>query len=267
MSTPKKRRGPSYPSFGLPKAIEHIQRIERDHRRSEILREDAFHSMGFSSRSGSSLQAMATLSTYGLLERRGKGLVAVSERAQAIMFAASAAERLEKMRAAAFAPPLFADLQERFPGFSPPEQGVIAALRRMGLAEGIARKVTIAYRDTIACVSNDGESDRTAQPLPTGPGLPDDSGLVAEELPHAAHGSSPAGDTGMQLHPVEFTEWMRIPVGGATAIRVMVNGPIGAPEFGVMMRTLEIQGAVIAKADAPTAEAEDSEVEQDSATS
>ena len=243
MNAPRKPRGPSYPSFALPKALEYTARIEANHRHAEVHREDTMVSMGFSGRSGASLQAIATLSSYGLLETPKKGYVAVSERARAILFAGSEAERSTAMKEAAVSPPLFQDLHEKFPGFDPPDAGIIASLRRMGLVESTARKVCKAYRDTIACIANAGDGDRSASPFPSGPKPGHDSVTVAEKEARAASRASATEDD-MHLNPVEFSEWMRIPVGTAT-VRILTNAPIGKAEYTAMMQTLEIQGSII----------------------
>ena len=244
MKTPRKPRGPSYPSFALPRAIEFTARIEKNHRNAQVHREDSMVSMGFAGRSGASLQAIATLSSYGLLETRGKGYVAVSERARAILFADSAGERSSAMSEAALSPPIFQGLHEKFPGFDPPDAGIIASLRRMGLVESTARKVCKAYRDTIACIASARDGDGSGFPFPQGHEHGHDSTVVAEEGSRAAPQADATEDDTMQLNPVEFAEWMRIPVGAAT-VRILANGPIGKAEFSAMMQTLEIQGQIL----------------------
>lgn len=246
MNKPRKSRSPSYPSFALPKAIEHVRRIERDHRAADVYREDATQSMGFTGRSGSSLQALATVLSFGLLDKRGKGVVAVNNRAKAILFAESESERNEAMKEAALGPGIFADLYAKFPGSEPPAQGVVTALRRMGLPEATASKVSKAYLETIACVTNTAESDRSANSFTRSEAQGHDSVPTAEVVPRAVPLQAETEDAEMQLNPVQFTEWMRIPVGVDTTVRILADGPLGGREFAVMMQTLGIQKELLA---------------------
>ena len=119
---PKPVRSPSYPSLALRDAVKAVGKIEGRHRSAAVDRTVAAKLIGFSALSGPANKALAALASYGLLERAGKGEARVTERAKAILHAASEQERRDKLRAAAFEPPLFREIRERFDGITvPPE--------------------------------------------------------------------------------------------------------------------------------------------------
>jgi len=71
--------------------------------------------MGYNSLNGASAGAISALHKYGLLGRAGDK-IRVSERALRILHPHSAEEGATAIQEAANEPPLFAELNERFPG-------------------------------------------------------------------------------------------------------------------------------------------------------
>lgn len=156
---PKPVRSPSYPSLALPDAIAAVRKIEGVYRLSPLDRESAAKFVGYSSLSGPANQALASLAQYGFVERAGKGEMRVTERARALLYPDSDAERAQLILASAFEPQLFRDLQERWPNMKPPEEGVISYLNRQGFNQSAIRIAARAYLQTLSYLEETGVSD------------------------------------------------------------------------------------------------------------
>lgn len=156
---PKPVRSPSYPSISLPDAIAAVRKIEGVYRLSPLDRESAAKFVGYSSLSGPANQALSSLAQYGLVERAGKGEMRVTDRARALLYPDSDSERAHLVLAAAFEPPLFRDMQDRWPNMKPPEDGVISYLNRQGFNQSAIRTAARAYLQTLSYLEEAGVSD------------------------------------------------------------------------------------------------------------
>lgn len=163
-------RSPSYPVWSLSDAVTAVGKIEAQYRQSKVDREAAVKLIGYSGLSGPSNKALAALAQYGLVEKAGKGEMRVTPRARAILHPDSPDEKRQELRAAAFEPKLFRELQDRWPGIMPPEEGVILYLNRQGFNQSAIRPATKAYLQTLlfleelgASESHGGEKDEGAE--------------------------------------------------------------------------------------------------------
>ena len=156
-------RSPTYPSMSLEDALSAVAKIENKYRTSIVDRGEAAKLIGYSSHSGPAGKALAALASYGLLERAGKGETRVTDRAKAILYAGSDEERLEGLMAAAFEPPLFRDLRERFGAAINdgmlPESGVIRHLEKENFNPNAVRPASRAFLKTMEFLASNGESD------------------------------------------------------------------------------------------------------------
>jgi hypothetical protein len=143
----KRVRSPNYPAFGLPEAVQKVANIYKEMHTHSGPREVIVKGMGYNSINGASATAVSALQKYGLLEKSGEGL-RVSERALRILHPHSEAERRAAIREAAFDPPLFAELAEKFPGRMPNEELLRNYLIRAGFAPAAVSHVILAYRET-----------------------------------------------------------------------------------------------------------------------
>ena len=143
-------RSPSYPSLSLRAAVEAVGKIEARYRTSAVDRDEAAKLIGFSRRSGPANQALASLASYGLLERAGKGDARVTHRAREILHPNKPEDRIEHLEAAALTPPLFQELRDRFPDVQiPPESGVVTHLNRRNFNPSAVPKAAQAFLDTV----------------------------------------------------------------------------------------------------------------------
>lgn len=153
-------RSPSYPSLSLKDAIAAVRRIEARYRSSPVDRTDAAKLIGYAALSGPANQALASLASYGLVDRAGKGLMRVTPRAVAILHPNNEAEFKEGLRAAALEPQLFQELQERFQDVDvPPEEGVVSYLNRQGFNQSAIRPAARAFLETARYLQEAGVSE------------------------------------------------------------------------------------------------------------
>jgi len=143
----KRVRSPNYPAFGLPEAIQKVTDLYKEMHTHSGPREVIVKGMGYNSINGASATAVSALQKYGLLEKSGEGL-RVSERALRILHPHNEEERRAAIREAAFDPPLFAELAEKFPGRMPNEELLRNYLIRSGFAPAAVSHVILAYRET-----------------------------------------------------------------------------------------------------------------------
>lgn len=168
-------RSPSYPSMSLADAIDAVRKIEHSYRTSRVDRVAAAKLVGYSSLSGPANKALAALAQYGLVERAGKGEMRVAARALAILHPDSPEEKAENIRLAAFDPPLFSELHERYPDMLPPEDGIVTYLNRKGFNPNAIRPAVKAYLQTLLFLKEAGadESHGAEQSKSAASGIPE----------------------------------------------------------------------------------------------
>lgn len=144
----KRMRSPNYPAISLPDAIEKVKTLYADIHKHPAPREVVAKGMGYNSLNGASATAISALHKYGLLEKAGGSEVKVSDRALRILHPHSPEERSDAIREAAFEPPLFAEIAERFPGRAPNDELLRNYLVRKAFAPSAVSSVILAYRET-----------------------------------------------------------------------------------------------------------------------
>lgn len=149
-SAPARAKSPSYPNYSLKKALDYAGDIFTADRRNPIDRSVAMKHMGYSGQSGAADKAIATMMQYGLLEKAGKGEVRVSQLAIDILHPDRATDRPPALVRAAFGPPLFKTLKDRFPDDRFSDDALRSFLMREGFLERAISPVLNAYSETIA---------------------------------------------------------------------------------------------------------------------
>jgi hypothetical protein len=163
----KRLRSPNYPALSLPDAIDRVAALYRAQHTHAAPREIVAKGMGYNSLNGASASAISALHKYGLLGRAGDE-IKVSDRAMRILHPHSPAERAKAIQEAAYDPPLFAELRERFPGQMPSDELLRNYLIRNGFAPAALTPVMLAYRETSEIAEREGyahDSPREQQAL------------------------------------------------------------------------------------------------------
>lgn len=140
-------QSPGYPNYALPKALTQIRQIIAEDRRNTIGREVAAKHIGYSSLSGASEKALATLAHYDLLERSGKGQTAVTQTAMDIVYPENEDSRRVALLRAAMNPSVFSSISEAFPD-TPSEGALENWLVRENFQDRAIKPVIKAYMGT-----------------------------------------------------------------------------------------------------------------------
>ena len=140
-------QSPGYPSYALPKALDQVRKIIAEDRRNIIGREVAAKHIGYSSLSGASEKALATLAHYDLLERSGKGQTSVTQTAMDIVYPENEDARRAALLKAASSPSVFRSIKDHFPD-APSEGALENWLVRENFLNRAIKPVTKAYLGT-----------------------------------------------------------------------------------------------------------------------
>jgi hypothetical protein len=163
-------RSPNYPALSLAETVERVGRVFQKEHRHPSPKDVVIKGMGYGSVNGASLSALSAALKYGLLDRQGDQY-RVSDRALTILHPHTPEEKAEAIRAAAAAPPLFADMMKDFPGSIPSDENLRAYLIRRGFAAGALTSVIQAFRETLEVVTPettgyDASRDKSSQTRP-----------------------------------------------------------------------------------------------------
>ena len=227
----RKQRSPSYPSCGLEVALDKIRVVKSAYGRASVDGDALAKIMGYSPRSGPSLQMLASMNGYGLLEPGdGKGERHVSDLAVQILHPESLEEYAQAARQAALNPPVFAMIAEKFGDHIPHEDGIVSFLCRNRFTEKAAKKTAKAFVDSMTFIASLEDSNRSASgdesvhtvPSPTAEGV------------GAVEGGAP------MLHG-EFKEIVRGSVSGGNAFRLFGKADFTADQLQDIMSMLNLQ--------------------------
>jgi len=253
--TGKPVRSPSYPNMALREAINAVRTIEQHYRTSPVDRQEAARLMGYTTLSGPASKALAALASYGLVERAGRGEMRVTEGAQAILHPRDESERNKYLVIAALNPVLFQQLQDRYPGIVPPEDGVASFLSRRGFNANAIRPATKAYLQTLSYLEQMGaeyshmdESGQLHDSVGKGDAREASSELIDEATtsnPSSSRRSSLMLERSLSAFEQDEAEWLRIKVGPDTSVRLLVRGNMSPKEIGNLIRLLEAQKLVL----------------------
>lgn len=155
----ERMRSPNYPSVSLPQAIDLVAKIHKTCRSNVIAREVAVREMGYSGMTGRSMKVLSALLQFGLLEKTGKGDVKVTQRAVDILHGIEDEDRDEAMLEAAFMPPLFKSIQDRFPDGIPSENAIRSFLIKQEFLDAAIGPAINAFKETCRAVEHIRESD------------------------------------------------------------------------------------------------------------
>ena len=157
---PTRIQSPSYPYISLREAVGAVAKIEGRYRSSTLDRVDAAKLLGFTGVTGPSNMTLATLASFGLIEKAGKGELRVTELARSILHPSSEEEKKLALRQAASGPQLYQELRERFADVAvPSEEGVHTYLNRLGFNPTAVRPAAKAFLQTMSYMQEVGVSE------------------------------------------------------------------------------------------------------------
>ena len=145
-----RKKSPRAPSIALDEAIERVMRAYDKERLHPAPTEVVAQNLGYKgASSGSALSAMASLRYYGLLERPGDGLLAVTKEVESLRFAPD--ERLKRSLLLGFLrrPALFVELLEKYASGLPSDANLKYDLIQRGFLPGTAADVVSVFRRSV----------------------------------------------------------------------------------------------------------------------
>ena len=230
----KQQRSPSYPSCGLEVALDKIRVVKAAYGRASVDGDALAKIMGYSPRSGPSLQMLASLNGYDLLESGdGKGERRVSDLAIQILHPESDEEYAQAARQATLNPPAFVMIAEKFGDHIPHEDGIVSFLCRNRFTEKAAKKAAKAFVDSMTFVASLEDSSRSAS---------GDESVHTVPSP-TAEGAGGAEGSAPMLHG-EFKEIVRGSVSGGNAFRLFGKADFTAEQLQDIMNMLNLQQEV-----------------------
>jgi hypothetical protein len=162
----KQSRSPRYPQVSLREAIERARAVYFKEGRHKADKEVVAKDLGYSGINGASLGMIAALKHYGLIENAGDGL-RVSDDAVAILeLPRNDPQRADAIRKAAYAPKLFAELDELYGAKPPSDENLRLTLIKRGFNPNAATSIVRTYRDTISLVDEETEGYTSGSPEP-----------------------------------------------------------------------------------------------------
>lgn len=158
-------RSPRYPRYPLLSAIGYAKRLYDGAHRSTIDTLTAYKVMGFAGKSGASATALGAARQFGLVEGV-KGGVRVSSLGLAILEPASPIEYDNALREAAYNPPVFKTILERFEGNLPRSDEAIRSylIRALDFSKKGADECVNSLRETVASMKGELELRASAKP-------------------------------------------------------------------------------------------------------
>ncbi|MGH6955427.1 MAG: hypothetical protein ACREEW_02030 [Caulobacteraceae bacterium] len=206
-------KSPKYPNFSLRTALNQAEKIFKADRRNTIAREVAVKHMGYGGLSGASEKALGTLVQYGLTQNKGKGEIAITQLTVDILHPDGPQQRRESLARAAFSPPLFKALKDRFPdGVS--DEALRSYLVRESFLDRAISPVISAFNETCAFLKQEGAFESDGEAESAGPNSDLSSGWEGDE-PSTAHGGARVGDfiqwetpAGLQLEQPTRVRWV-----------------------------------------------------------
>lgn len=153
MSEAQRKKSPRAPTMALDEALERALRAYERERLHPAPTEVFAQNIGYkSANNGSALQAIASLRYLGLVERPKDGQLAVTKEVEAYKFAPDETIRKSLLIGFLKAPPLYAELLERFQSGLPSDANLRYELIQRGFLPQTAESASQAFRRSVAFV-------------------------------------------------------------------------------------------------------------------
>lgn len=153
----KKTRSPRSPSMSLQDAIERIKMVYEKEHTHNAEREVIARDLGYAGLNGASAAAIASLRQYGLLERSGDAMRVSDDATTILELPVGEPERVSALQRVAFAPQLFAELNDQFGSKLPSDENLRLYLVKRGFNSRAASNLIRTYRETLSLVKSEGE--------------------------------------------------------------------------------------------------------------
>ena len=258
-SKAKKERSPSFPFIGLTKALERAGQVYDKARRHEARVSDVAAAWGIGAKSSGTLQTIAALLSYGLLEDQGSGearKLKVTDLAFKALEDQRPGMREAALAEAALKPKLIAEYVEKWKEGRPADSICISELRiDRGFTEDGAKLFLKVFDDTSGFTKGT-ESDKKPDPA-----TQDDGQRVGENGDNLADKNPaklvnpppppppPANRTERRILMEGERELTTGMLAKDASFRLIVSGKIGVKEIERLIQKLEIDKEILADQD------------------
>lgn len=156
VASPRSRaNNPSYPSIGLPEALERATVLYGEAHRRRLTRMEIARLLGYGSLNGASVTLLSNLTKYGLLEGRGDSVRLAEDAVTVIVEPQGSPDRAAALRRIALQPDLFRELVSDFEGSDlPGENALRIRLERRGFTPAAAQAASRAFLETMHLVTS-----------------------------------------------------------------------------------------------------------------
>lgn len=221
----KRPRSPSYPGLSLEEAVGKARAIYAKEGRHLVAQAAILDDMGYTSRSGASNVAIASLRKYGLLIYEGQNARLSDLALKIIWDEEGSPEGRAALQEAALKPTLHSSLWEQYRGRLPSDAALRLELRQRGFADtaipGAIRvlRSTVEYAElTGADKVEDKEGDSLSLPSDEEAEVPE----TTVELP-------------LRTQPPGAPSPIQLPLLGGTVVTLKASGPVSEQAWDQMM--------------------------------
>lgn len=163
VASPRKK-SPRAPSIALDEALDRVLKAYDKERLHAAPAEVVAQNLGYkSANNGTALSALASLRYFGLLKRPSEGFLAVTSEVEAYKFAPDDKQRRSVLMNFLKAPPLYAELLEKYQSGLPSDPNLKFELIQRGFIPQAANVALIAFRKSVEFVGYFG-GERVAIP-------------------------------------------------------------------------------------------------------
>lgn len=165
MNTAPRKKSPRAPTISLDDAIDKAGKIyDKDRCHTAPIDAVAQHIGYKNAGNGAALSAIATLKYYGLLDRPKEGMASVSKEYEAYRFAPNEAIKQELVTKWLKAPPIFAELLEKYTGTLPSDSTIKYDLIQRGFSPATADTCLQVFRKSVDFARYFEISEQSASP-------------------------------------------------------------------------------------------------------
>lgn len=153
MSQVLRKRSPQAPSVSLEDALNRVLKVYDKERRHEIPIDVAAVDMGYkNAKSGSSLQTLASIRYFGLMQRPKEGMLNVSIEVEKYKFSPDPELKQQLLNNWLRTPQVFAELLDKFPTSLPSDAVIKYELIQQGFSAGTADDVILNFKNSVGFV-------------------------------------------------------------------------------------------------------------------
>jgi hypothetical protein len=255
-SAPKKERSPSFPYIGLTKAIERAGQVYAHARRHEARVADVAAAWGMAPKSSSTLQTIAALLAYGLLEDQGSGdarKLKVTDLGFKALEDQRPGARESALSEAAWKPKLIAEYLEKWREGRPADGICISELRiDRGFTDDGAKAFLRVFDDTRGFTTAQAPDNMTDTGGEAGRQEAEETGDKTPKVntpPPPSPKPQRQGKGTLMEGERELTTGL---LSKDASFRLIVTGQIGVKEIDRLIAKLQIDKEILAEPDAPS---------------